>query len=867
LENRRDSRRNRGGESAERERPAQKTSSPDGNTGARMQKFAASLGGWWNGLTQVLTGRQREIQIRRKIWIIFIPVAGLFAAAAVRVVFLTTRNTKDSTRSALSQFNYASTVDVAKPGDILDANGLTLAGSYSVYRLILDPSVMYETEELRPGSIAMTVHTVAQIFDLDEEDLLNQISANASSQYLRYNVKSEDGTASGVFVSYEQRNEFEAAEEACNSKVDKEKTSDGSRSDSSGSAASSAATVAKDKEPRIAGVWFEEEMRRNYPYSELDSKIIGFSTRDTTQGLWGLALYYDDVLQGINGKSYGYINDNTDMEHDVTPAEDGKTLQTTLDVNLTRLIRDEVETWLAQTDDDGNLINTAKSVDVLAMDPNTGAIKAYVSSSDYDLNSPENMDSLYTAEEQAVFAANQEAYDAALEAWQDAHSGEEESSASGEEAEAAADGTAQTQETAGTAASVEAAQADGQDTAAVGGSGADPSADKFDWDFDNYPTTDYVLNSIWRNDMISTSYEPGSTGKVITYAAALEENAVTEDTPFSDPGSIQVGSTIINCHNKDLGGCGDINAEIGLENSCNVAFVGIGQALGVHNFVKYQKMFNFGQLTGVDLPGEVNCAGLLFPEDQMTDLDLATNAFGQCYNVTMLQMATAFSAAINGGTYYRPYVVSAILNADGTTAQTIEPEPVRQVISEETSRRVREALSLVVYGESGTGGRMPYADGKYLSGYHFIAKTGTAQKLPRADKKYLISVISAVPEDSPQLVLYVTIDEYGGALQADSYPAQQLSGEIWGAVLDYIGVYSDDAADVDRYRYDTTGAAASDEEWNDGTLSMENLEGGPLGTPEPPADDGSGEDTSSLLISPDEILNPDSALPDPESAG
>ena len=462
---------------------------------------------------------------------------------------------------------------------------------------------------------------------------------------------------------------------------------------------------------------------------------------------------------------------------------------------------------------------------------------------------------------------NQEAYDAALEAWQDAHSGEEESSASGEEAEAAADGTAQTQETAGTAASVEAAQADGQDTAAVGGSGADPSADKFDWDFDNYPTTDYVLNSIWRNDMISTSYEPGSTGKVITYAAALEENAVTEDTPFSDPGSIQVGSTVINCHNKDLGGCGDINAEIGLENSCNVAFVGIGQALGVHNFVKYQKMFNFGQLTGVDLPGEVNCAGLLFPEDQMTDLDLATNAFGQCYNVTMLQMATAFSAAINGGTYYRPYVVSAILNADGTTAQTIEPEPVRQVISEETSRRVREALSLVVYGESGTGGRMPYADGKYLSGYHFIAKTGTAQKLPRADKKYLISVISAVPEDSPQLVLYVTIDEYGGELQADSYPAQQLSGEIWGAVLDYIGVYSDDAADVDRYRYDTTGAAASDEEWNDGTLSMENLEGGPLGTPEPPADDGSGEDTSSLLISPDEILNPDSALPDPESAG
>ncbi|MGI6107678.1 MAG: peptidoglycan D,D-transpeptidase FtsI family protein [Lachnospiraceae bacterium] len=861
----------------------QRRTSPD--SGAKKQPKSDqgnSLRRLWDNFPKVLSGKQREIQIRRKIWIIFIPVSILFAAAAVRVVYLATADTESSTRSALSQFNYTVSTDVAKPGDILDANGLTLATSYSVYRLILDPSVMYQTEKQYQGSIRATAGLLSRMFGLDADDIIAQVEENADSQYLRYSAEQDDGTAGNVFISYDERSIFEQVEDRVNNPEDYT-DSEGSTEESaaSGEAEADAEVLeqtalvqeenetAGESDAHIAGVWFEEEMRRTYPYSGLASKLIGFTTRDTTEGLWGLQLYYNDTLQGTDGKSYSYINDNTDLERDVTPAVDGQTLQTTIDINLTRMIREQLDEWLSQTDENGNLVNTAKAINILAMDPNTGAIKAYVSSTDYDLNEPNNLDSFYSEEEQAVFAANQEAYDSALAAWQEAHSGEDgEEETSGEEeteqaaSTASADGTEESTQASSSAEEAESASETAEEI--TGGSGASPDSETFSWDYENYPTTDYIRNSIWRNDMISSSYEPGSTGKVITYAAALEEGAVTEETPFTDTGSIQVGSTVINCHNKYLGGCGEINAEIGLENSCNVAFVGIGQALGVHNFVKYQKLFNLGQLTGVDLPGEISCEGLLFSEDEMTELDLATNSFGQCYNVTMLQMAAAFCAAINGGTYYRPYVVSAILNEDGTTAETVEPEAVRQVISSETSERVREALWLVVYGETGTGGRIPFADGSYLSGYEFIAKTGTAQKLPRTDEKYLISVLSAVPKDDPQLVLYVTIDEYGGELQADSYPAQQLTGEIWGAVLDYLGIYSDESSGVDQYRYGDD-AAASDEQWNDGTLSMENLEGGPLGTPEPKEDDGTGSTDSSVMISPEDILNPDNALPDPSA--
>jgi stage V sporulation protein D (sporulation-specific penicillin-binding protein) len=367
---------------------------------------------------------------------------------------------------------------------------------------------------------------------------------------------------------------------------------------------------------------------------------------------------------------------------------------------------------------------------------------------------------------------------------------------------------------------------------------------------------------MWRNTLISDSYEPGSTGKVMTFAAAIEEGVIDADTVFECDGYRQVANYNIKCHNYLKGGCGSIDSLTAIAASCNVAFMEIGMRLGRENFAKYQQLFNFGQKTGIDLPGEASCEGLLYNVDQLNDVELVTNAFGQCYNVTRLQLAAAFCATINGGYYYKPYVVSELLDSDGSVVESYEPVLVRQVVSEETSAVVREALRRTITDQTyGTGGGVQVSDERLIEGISFIAKTGTAQKLPRSDNKYLISVISAVPMDDPQLVLYVTIDEYGGELQADSAPAQYLSGDIWGTILNYIGVYSESDPGPEDYVYEEeTAESGADEAWVDGDSIMTNLDGDPLDTPVPPQDDGRGV-YDAPIVDPDSVISPDDALP------
>ena len=731
------------------------------------------------------TGRLLS-QISRRIWLLLILLIGLFVFLAVRFFLQATSNTDDSLRSALNQFNYNTSVEVARPGDILDANMTTLATSYYVYILFLDPKNIYETERMYPGSLEKTIEVVSGCFGLDADALRKGLEENRNLNYYRFGKTK---------VEEEQRAEFYRIQAKINgtAKADPEAET--------GEDGGAEPAAEEKKKLRVIGVYFEPEARRIYPYGTVASKLIGFRTIDTLQGLWGLEKYYDNELKGINGRQYGYMNENADLERDVVTRKNGDTLVTTLDVNLEMMIARELEEWYAETDENGNLVNSAKSVNILAMDPNSGAIKAFVSDSDYDINRPTDLSGLYTEEQIAFFRQNQEDYE------------------------------------------------DAENRAAESGT-------ELEWDMEAFPTEDQKLNEMWRNSLISNSYEPGSTGKVMTYAAAIEENVISEDTPYFCDGAIQVANYSIKCHNYPLGGCGAIDAVQAVANSCNVAFIQIGQALGRTAFAKYQQIFNFGQKTGVDLPGEASCEGLLYNESQLNDVELATNAFGQCYNVTMLQLASAFCSTINGGYYYRPYVVSRILDSSGATVKAVEPVVLRQTVSEATSRKVRDALRATVASETGTGGSIQYADGEELRGYSFIAKTGTAEKLPRSAKKYLVSVISAVPQEHPELVLYVTIDEYGGALQADSMPAQKLTGNIWGSILDYIGVYSEYGQGVDQYRYNTEPA---DEAWQNGEAIMEGENGSP--GPLPPADDGSGM-YNGLIINPENVINPNDALPD-----
>jgi stage V sporulation protein D (sporulation-specific penicillin-binding protein) len=267
-----------------------------------------------------------------------------------------------------------------------------------------------------------------------------------------------------------------------------------------------------------------------------------------------------------------------------------------------------------------------------------------------------------------------------------------------------------------------------------------------------------------RNLPIWMTYEPGSTFKIITLAAALEENKVDlKNERFFDPGAIEVGGARLRCWKK--GGHGSQTFLEVVENSCNPGFVTLGNRLGKEKLFSYIKNFGFGTKTGIDIGGEEN--GILFKLNQVGPVELATTAFGQGVSVTPIQQITAVSAAINGGTLYKPHVAKAWINPEtGAVVETVEPEAVRKVVSEETSKEVREALESVV--AKGTGRNA------FIDGYRVGGKTGTAQKVINgrySPNEHIVSFIGFAPADDPQIIIYVAVDnpqgiQFGGVVAA-----------------------------------------------------------------------------------------------------
>ena len=287
-----------------------------------------------------------------------------------------------------------------------------------------------------------------------------------------------------------------------------------------------------------------------------------------------------------------------------------------------------------------------------------------------------------------------------------------------------------------------------------------------------------TLNSLWNNFCVSDTYEPGSTFKPFVISAGLETGVLTGEESYICGGVLHVGDHDIHCSNRD--GHGTQTLKRALENSCNVALMQIGESIGAEEFTRYQELFGFGEMTGIDLPGEASTEGLLYEAENMDAASLATNAFGQNFNVTMTQLVASFCSLVNGGNYYEPHVVKQIQDENGNVTETKDPVLVRKTISKETSDIIKDYMYGVV--EEGTG------KSAAVEGYAIGGKTGTAEKLPRRNGKYLVSFIGYAPQENPQVVVYVVVNEPNAQGQANSGFATELASKIMGEIFPYLGI-------------------------------------------------------------------------------
>ncbi|MDR1765568.1 MAG: penicillin-binding protein 2 [Lachnospiraceae bacterium] len=583
-----------------------------------------------------------------------------------------------------------------KRGAITDRNGTYLAVSQKVYNLILDAKVMCLETKTSDGQakrlyLEAALDALEGAFGYDKEEVRSLVLGMTNSSYYRYAMR----------LSEEDKLRFEEASAAVNQ-----------------------ARIDANTDERVKGVWFEEDYKRVYPQNSLASLLVGFTNADGVEGTTGIELYYDDTLVGTNGREYGYLADETNVEKVIKSPVNGSSVVLTIDANIQKIVEKHVNRWM---DEMGS-----ENIGVIVMDPNNGEILAMATQNQFDLNDPRNLTGYYTQEE--IIALGE--------------------------------GRALT---------------------------ANPDKDVSEYTAQEiYSLGEEVArNKLWRNFAISDTFEPGSPAKVFTVSAALEEAAVSSESHFLCDGHQQVGDYDIKCTAYAKGGHGDIGLMDTLTLSCNDAIMQIASKEGKDTFLKYQRLFGFGVPTGIDLPGEPDgafFAKMVYHEDNMYATDLATNAFGQNFNCTMLQMASAFCSVINGGLYYQPHVAKQILNDQGTLVREFSPLLVRETVSPETSAYLRETLLATV--ETGTG------KAAAVEGYRVGGKTGTAEKYPREDKNYLLSFAGFAPYDDPAIVVYVVIDVPHTDDQAHSTYASELFSKITKETLPYLNIFPGDGYTV-----------------------------------------------------------------------
>lgn len=284
-----------------------------------------------------------------------------------------------------------------------------------------------------------------------------------------------------------------------------------------------------------------------------------------------------------------------------------------------------------------------------------------------------------------------------------------------------------------------------------------------------------ALNQMWRNGCINDTYEPGSTFKIITASAGLEEGAVHLTDQFSCPGYKVVEDRRIRCHK--VGGHGAENFVQGIQNSCNPVFIEVGLRIGVDRFFDYFRQFGLMDLTGVDIPGEAGT--IMHKKENVGQVELATISFGQSFQITPIQLATTVSALVNGGRRVTPHFGMEVLSAEGKKVKTFRYNAKKHIVSEKTSRTMRELLESVVAEGSGKNA--------YVEGYRIGGKTATSQTLPRSANKYISSFVGFAPADDPQILGMCVIYNpqgvyYGGTIAAP------VIGKIFENILPYLGI-------------------------------------------------------------------------------
>ena len=477
----------------------------------------------------------------------------------------------------------------------------------------------------------------------------------------------------------------------------------------------------------IMGVWFEEEYKRIYPNGSLACDVIGFTGRDNV-GSYGLEEFYNEVLNGTTGREYGYLTSDSTLERTVKPAVDGYTIHTTIDANIQAV----VEKYLKQFNDEfANAVrpgNGAENLGAIVYDIHKGEVLAMAGYPFYDLNDTRNPSAMI--------------------------------------------GSLLVEEVENSNGYIELNKTDTVITENVI---ANMTEDQL-----------YLnLNYLWKNYCISDTYEPGSTAKPFTVAMALESGVITGREHYDCNGSLVRGGHTIRCHGGYGHGPG-VSVQNSVAWSCNVAMMHMADAIGIDRFMTFQQNFNFGLKTNIDLAGEARTAGLLLTEEQMNGSGIATNSFGQNFNVTMIQMIAGYSALINGGYYYEPHVVDKITNSSGATIENIEPRVLKQVISESTSEKIRKYTRATVMEE---GGWVRTGETARPAGYAIGGKSGTAQTIPRGNGEYVVSFMGHAPADDPQIAVYVVVDRANAQRQDRASYATGIVRNILTEILPYLNIY------------------------------------------------------------------------------
>ena len=473
------------------------------------------------------------------------------------------------------------------------------------------------------------------------------------------------------------------------------------------------------REKNLDGVMVDEDYKRYYPYDSLASKVLGFTGSDN-QGIVGLEVAYESILAGTPGSiltltdAHG-LEIKNEAEGRIEPIS-GNNLYISIDVNMQKYAEQAALKVLKK--------KQAKRVSVVLMNPQNGEIYAMVNVPEYNLNDPYtlvNVEDLYVT---PLEGENEDAETVAAI----------EESTQSEDAEE----------------SEEMTEEEKQD----------------------------ALNNMWRNFCINDTYEPGSTFKLVTATAALEEGVVKLDDTFSCPGFRMVEDRKIRCHK--VGGHGTETFKEGFMNSCNPVFMDVGARVGVSAMYKNYEKLGLFERTGVDLPGEAS--SIMHKQENVKAVELATMSFGQSFQITPLQLLRAASAVINGGTLVTPHFGIYATDEDGKKTKTFSYEEKENAIEKGTSETMKELLEAVVAEGSGSKGQ--------VAGYRIGGKTATSEKLPRGTGKYISSFLGFAPADNPQIIGIILIDEPVGIYYGGTIAAPVMS-EIFSNILPYMGIEAD----------------------------------------------------------------------------